>query len=185
MNASMIMMETFLYFAYGSNMLSSRLLVANPTARYRDIACLQDYRLDFCGHTPVWKASPATIVETLGSHIWGVMWELNVSDIKHLDRQEDVLAGIYKPLTVNVTTVDGKIFSCRTYKMTVDPEDNVPLDKLPDHRRPSLIYLKTIIKGAQEHDLPKKYIENLNSTRHNGQEYPVPIGFEGFNDTWN
>ncbi|XP_032728217.1 gamma-glutamylcyclotransferase isoform X2 [Lontra canadensis] len=39
--------ESFLYFAYGSNLLTERIHLRNPSAAFRCVARLQDYKLDF------------------------------------------------------------------------------------------------------------------------------------------
>ncbi len=38
---------SFVYFAYGSNLLTERIHYQNPSAKSIGIACLRDYRLDF------------------------------------------------------------------------------------------------------------------------------------------
>ncbi|XP_077498245.1 gamma-glutamylcyclotransferase-like [Amblyomma americanum] len=39
--------DEILYFAYGSNMWSSRMHVRNPTAKFFDIGELEGHRVDF------------------------------------------------------------------------------------------------------------------------------------------
>ena len=39
--------ETFLYFAYGSNLHTKRIHHQNPSAVFKDVAKLRGYRLDF------------------------------------------------------------------------------------------------------------------------------------------
>ena len=39
--------RTFLYFAYGSNLLTERIHFQNPSATFRDVAKLDGYRLEF------------------------------------------------------------------------------------------------------------------------------------------
>ena len=39
--------KTFLYFAFGSNLLTERIQINNPSAVFRDIAKLRDHKLDF------------------------------------------------------------------------------------------------------------------------------------------
>lgn len=49
----------------------------------------------------------------------------------------------------------------RTYVQTNTTHKTVPLENLPCKRRPSLSYLKTVIKGAEEANLPEKYTNML------------------------
>jgi hypothetical protein len=39
--------KTFLYFAFGSNLLTERIQINNPSAVFRNIAKLRDHKLDF------------------------------------------------------------------------------------------------------------------------------------------
>ena len=39
--------KTFFYFAYGSNLLTERIRINNPSARAKGIGVLKDYKLDF------------------------------------------------------------------------------------------------------------------------------------------
>ena len=43
----MMTRKTFLYFAYGSNLLTERIHINNPSAVFRSIARLDDHQLDF------------------------------------------------------------------------------------------------------------------------------------------
>ncbi|XP_057322480.1 gamma-glutamylcyclotransferase-like [Microplitis mediator] len=156
-------MRQVLYFAYGSNLLKSRIKINNPSATLKDIGRIEDYRLDFVGYSNLWKGSPATIVETKNYHVWGAIWELNVDDIKHLDKQETD----YHAFQVDVVNPDGKIYNCRVYQQIKCPEDNVKLENLPEIRRPALTYLKIIIKGALDCKLPNYYIDIIRKIKHN------------------
>ena len=39
--------ETFLYFAYGSNLLTERIQINNPSAKFKSIGFLKKHKLDF------------------------------------------------------------------------------------------------------------------------------------------
>ena len=39
--------ETFLYFAYGSNLLTERIQINNPSAKFKSIGFLRKHKLDF------------------------------------------------------------------------------------------------------------------------------------------
>ncbi|CAD6217243.1 GSCOCG00004742001-RA-CDS [Cotesia congregata] len=158
------MSNQVLYFAYGSNLLTSRIRINNPSAKLYSVARLENYRLDFIGWSNLWNGAPATIVETPGFHVWGAVWELDVADIKNLDQQE---AG-YNAFQVDVITHSGATYNCRVYQQIKVPNSYAKLRELPDGRRPSQTYLKIIVKGALDRGLPTEYINLLRKVRHNG-----------------
>lgn len=160
----------YLYFAYGSNLLASRMFVQNPTAKRVGPACLQDHRLDFNFESTRWGGHAATIVPDKGKHVWGALWQ--VDNITNLDLQEGVNDGIYFAKQVFVNKFDNETVECRTYQL-------VQLPKEDDKKMPSRVYLETIIQGAVETGLPVEYINELKKIRHNGFEGPIKI--PGFN----
>lgn len=174
---SVEMSNTFSYFAYGSNLLANRIHVNNPTAVRAGTGKLDNYRLDFIRFAKYWKGAIATIVPTTGEVVWGAIWEISMDDLPKLDRQEGVASGAYIPLSVDVILPDGKRKLCRTYQQTATPEKRVNLTLLPMERRPSWIYLKTIIKGAAESGLPHDYQQFLKNIAHNGYADENHIGF--------
>lgn len=93
-----------------------------------------------------------------------------------MHRQEGVSENIYIPLTVDVETADGKIRKCRTYQQTVKITDTNSVTDLPNERKPSAIYLRTILKGAKESGLPEEYQTFLKTIPHNGYAGEVDIG---------
>lgn len=85
---------------------------------------------------------------------------------------------IYYPLTVEVETPLGKKLNCRVYIQTAKISKGVPLESLPVERKPSLIYINTMLKGAKESGLPEEYQDFLRNITHNGYEGEVDIGAE-------
>jgi len=168
----------FLYFAYGSNLLTKRIHINNPSAVKKDIGKLKNFRLDFITYSKRWRGASATIVPTENSHVWGVIWEIDNSNLPDLDRQEGVADDIYFPMNVGVETPRGDILQCRIYQQCNNPKEFVPAGELPKERRPSPIYLKTILKGASENGLPEDYIEFLDSIPHNGYIGDNDIGLD-------
>ncbi len=75
--------------------------------------------------------------------------------ILYLFSQEGVHQGIYKPLFVQVTTVDGETLNCRCYQQTREWEID---------RRPSAVYKNIMIRGAKENGIPEEYIQNTLET---------------------
>ncbi|XP_015595842.1 gamma-glutamylcyclotransferase [Cephus cinctus] len=162
------MANSFLYFAYGSNLLTKRIRINNPTAIKKDIGRLKNFRLDFITFSKRWHGAAATIVPTENSHVWGVIWEIDNSNMSDLDEQEGVADKIYFPMTVDVETPNGTSLQCRVYQQCKNPEENVTTELLPEERRPSPLYLNTILSGARENGLPHEYIQFLQSIPHNG-----------------
>jgi gamma-glutamylcyclotransferase len=64
---------------------------------FRAIARLENYRLEFDrDKSEVWRGASATITESPGDHVWGVVWTMNKADLASLDIQEGVDSGIYE-----------------------------------------------------------------------------------------
>ncbi|KAH0510290.1 Gamma-glutamylcyclotransferase [Microtus ochrogaster] len=114
--------ETFLYFAYGSNLLTERIHLRNPSAVFCCVARLQDFKLDFGnfqGKTSErWHGGIATIFQSPGDEVWGVVWRMNKSNLSSLDEQEGVKSGVYVVIEIKVSTQEGKEITCRSYLMT-------------------------------------------------------------------
>ncbi|XP_014218192.1 gamma-glutamylcyclotransferase [Copidosoma floridanum] len=166
---------SFLYFAYGSNMLTKRIHINNPTAVQRYIGKLKDYRLDFNMFAKRWHGAAATIVPQQGSEVWGVVWEINMSNLPDLDNQEGVSSNVYCPKIVKIDTTGGKSLECRVYQQCQLPDKYVEPSLLPPNRQPSLIYLNTMIKGAKEFNIPNDYIKFLETFLHNGYNGEVEV----------
>ncbi|CAH2050644.1 unnamed protein product, partial [Iphiclides podalirius] len=77
--------DTFLYFAYGSNLLKKRIHINNSSATFIGIGRLDEHQLDFMRYSDHWRGASATIVPLKGHHIWGAIWRLHNNDLKTLD----------------------------------------------------------------------------------------------------
>ncbi|XP_047026369.1 gamma-glutamylcyclotransferase-like [Helicoverpa zea] len=162
--------NTFLYFAYGSNLLKKRIHINNPSAKFLGIGQLNDHLLDFIKYSEHWRGTSATIVPTPGAHIWGAIWRLHNDDMPALDKQEGVDTNWYFAKTVKVILPNGSSVDCRTYQQTINPPQRKPGEELPLDRRPCITYLDCIINGAIECNLPEDYINELKKIPNNGQE---------------
>ncbi|RWS23734.1 gamma-glutamylcyclotransferase-like protein [Leptotrombidium deliense] len=141
------------YLAYGSNLLSERIKIGNPSAKEPRLGILKGFRLAFQGYSSRWNGGTANIVPEDNSVVLGVVWKIKAEDIAHLDAQEFG----YRPITVNVR-VDDKIVQCRTYVQIVSGEST----------KPSLAYKTIMLKGAIEHNMEVDYIESLRQISDNG-----------------
>lgn len=166
--------QTFMYFAYGSNLLSKRIKFQNPTAVRRGPGKLKDYRLDFNTQSETWNGCSATIVEHPGRHVWGAIWEIEMTNMKDLDRQEGVERNLYKALTKDVETTVGEQIACRVYEQVTNPDVMYEPADLPLERQPSRTYLSVIWKGAEESQLPVEYINDLKRIPHNNRDANNP-----------
>ncbi|XP_044754513.1 gamma-glutamylcyclotransferase-like [Coccinella septempunctata] len=168
----------FLYFAYGSNLLQKRIHINNPSAVRAGIGKLKDYTLDFNTYSKRWRGASATIVKKKGAHVWGALWTLDNEHMSTLDEQEGVKHNLYTPLTVEVECPNGEIRICRVYQQTNNPLSTDKIENLPEDRKPSFVYLKTILDGADESGLPQQYKEFLLKIPHNGYKGEVDIALD-------
>ncbi|KAL2085032.1 hypothetical protein ACEWY4_020550 [Coilia grayii] len=159
--------QTFLYFAYGSNLLKERLQLKNPSATVHSVASLKDYKLVFGNHKGLassrWHGGVATIEHSVGDEVWGVVWRMHTSDLESLDRQENVRLGAYSPTKVSVRTA-GEEISCRTYIMNSCV-----------YAPPSPQYLKVIVMGAEQNGLPRDYQDKLRCIKTNNYKGTLPV----------
>ncbi|KAL0984951.1 hypothetical protein UPYG_G00150930 [Umbra pygmaea] len=160
------MSEYFMYFAYGSNMLKERLHLNNPSAVFVTTGSLKDYAIQFgywkkeFDNSNSWHGGVATIEESAGDLVWGVVWKMNKDDLTSLDRQEGVGIGFYSPLNITVNTDQGDVL-CRTYQMnnfTAHPT--------------SPPYKQVVCLGAKQNSLPIDYIKKLEAVNTNNYSGP-------------
>jgi len=173
--------NSFLYFAFGSNLSSERIRVQNPSAQYVASAVLDGYQLDFKTYSTRWRGSPATITRTdeASDRVYGILWELDLQHLQTLDDQEGVAKQVYhrfmvpvKPCTVPLEeATQFQEHSCygphevEAYTYQLTPQRltaSAPTDM------PSLAYKSVILKGAREHKLPQSYVEELTAIPDNG-----------------
>ncbi|XP_045495369.1 gamma-glutamylcyclotransferase-like [Colias croceus] len=162
--------NTFLYFAYGSNIWTFRIHMNNPTAEFVSIGRLDNYRLDFIKYSKFWGGPTATPVPTANAHIWGVIWRLHTDNKASLDKQEGVDKNIYYSKYSNILTPYIGVLKCLVYEHLVIPLPRGDNDEIPIERWPSWTYKEVIVLGAEEHKLPEYYINDLKKIKHNGEQ---------------
>lgn len=138
-------MEERLYFAYGSNMNLDQMEYRCPDAEVVGNVQLEGYRLAFCGRTS--GRGVATILPEKGSHVDGVLWRITPACEKSLDRYEGY-PHLYGKKMVSVKDAGGNKQSVTVYTM------NSPYKECP--AVPSDFYLKGIIEGCWQNDIPSK-----------------------------
>jgi len=141
---------TFLYFAYGSNMLSARLLARTPSAVVLGRARLSSYSLawhkvgiDDTGKCDIVPSGHA------GDHVHGVAYQIRLAELRHLDLAEELGTGYFAGSVA--IDVNGRQRLARTYRA-------IPTDPI---LKPLTWYKRFVVEGAREHGLPSSYIARL------------------------
>ena len=144
---------TFLYFAYGSNLMSARLKARTPSARALGRALLPRFVLRWhkVGADATGKCD-VIFTDHPGDFVHGVAYMIRRAELRHLDRVEELGTGYY---ACNVPIqIAGRRKLARTYRaIPIDP-DLKPLDW----------YKRFVVQGAREHGLPSHYVAGLART---------------------
>ena len=135
-----------LYFAYGSNMLITRLHSRISSAKLIDIGFLNGYKVLFnkCSKDGSGKAN---LIESPGDVTWGVIYEIDEQDINKLD----IFEGGYCRVIFQICNQENIAVSAFVYLSS----------DLTNDQRAYESYKKIILKGARENNLPKNYISYL------------------------
>ena len=139
------------YFAYGSNMSSARLLARVGSAVSLGAVYVGDWRLAFNkpGRDGTGKAN---LVPCAGSLAWGVLWRLAEPDWTALDRFEPG----YQRASFRLERAGGESIAADAYLF--DCAADAPTIA------PSSEYVACLLDGAHEHGLPPEYIEAIRSS---------------------
>ena len=137
-----------IYFAYGSNMSSARLLARVGAARAMGPVHVCDWRLVFNkpGSDGTGKAN---LVSELGARSWGVAYEIAGSEWERLDSFETG----YERALFRLERSDGSSIEAQAY-LFFFLEGTRALPPSPD-------YLAHLLTGALEHGLPADYIASI------------------------
>ena len=88
-----------LYFAYGSNMDRAAMARRCPASRVLGLGRLNRHRL------VIMREGYASVERFPTGTVWGVLWDLALSDVPALDRYEGVASGLYVKAQQPVSTV--------------------------------------------------------------------------------
>lgn len=144
---------TFLYFAYGSNLMSARLKARTPSARAVSRAVLPRFKLRWhkIGADGTGKCD-VVFTNGPGDCVHGVAYTIRRGELRHLDRVEELGSGYY---ACNVSIqVRGRRRIARTYRAIPVDASLKPLDW----------YKRFVVRGAREHRLPDHYVAGLART---------------------
>jgi gamma-glutamylcyclotransferase len=146
-------MDSFKYFAYGSNMLTERLRARCPSAKAIGLAIVFGYALEFSKRSRD-GSGKATIVRSGRSeeHVFGVVFEVAIAERLALDKAEGVGSG-YKRIEDLLVRLqqDGQLLRAATYIATDVDRTLQPYDW----------YRALAIAGAMQHTLPEDWIAML------------------------
>jgi gamma-glutamylcyclotransferase (GGCT)/AIG2-like uncharacterized protein YtfP len=144
-----------LYFAYGSNMSTARLQTRAASASPLGIAVLEGHDLRFHkqGQDGTGKADAYHTGSTADA-VWGVLFDMTDGDLRTLDGFE---GSQYARALTNVRRNDGVTTEAWVYMAKPDA--------LQASLVPSEQYLRYVLDGAREHELPASYISRLAGIR--------------------
>ena len=131
------------YFAYGTNMSLSQLISRCPSAKKLLNATLNNYQFIFNSR------GVATIISKRNSTVYGVLFEIDDSEIDNLDRHEGV-PKLYTKENKKIEFDNGEEFEALVYVAT-DSEIGKPRDE----------HLNIILNALNKEQFPEQYIRNL------------------------
>ena len=134
------------YFAYGSNMSTQRMRSRIPSWTLVGPAKLLGKRM-LCNKKSRDNSGKANLVDRPGDAVWGVVYELDMAELKKLDRAE----GGYERTSLEVWTEEGNPLLAQVYISNELTRDPVPYEW----------YKKLLIAGARQHQLPGDYLDYL------------------------
>jgi gamma-glutamylcyclotransferase (GGCT)/AIG2-like uncharacterized protein YtfP len=134
------------YFAYGSNMLSERMVARIPEAKIAGLARLYGWEL-------VWDkistdgSAKANLKQENGKIVWGAVYLIPESRMPDLDKVE----GGYQRIEVEVERDKNSQIAACTYVSEKRDANLLPYDW----------YKELVLRGAKEHSLPSAYIDEI------------------------
>lgn len=143
--------DTFLYFAYGSNMLSQRPRKRTPSAVAIGVGYVPNRRLTFNKVSSDGSGKcDIALTASLTDRVYGVFFEISSTKKPILNRVEGVGKG-YREEQIQVFALNGETYKAETYVAT----------ETESALRPYHWYKALVIAGAEEHKLPTEYVEWL------------------------
>src|SRR5262245_38406331 len=145
-------MPSFLYFAYGSNMLTARLKARCNSATPICVAFAEGYRLTFAKPSRDGSGKGHMVRARRRVRQPGVLFEIDVDERGALDEAEGRGSGYERDDTFPVRRNDTKeIANCTVYLAEKPDLTQVPYDW----------YLALIVAGAREHRFDRRRIRQL------------------------
>jgi len=147
------MADSFLYFAYGSNMLTRRLRKRTPSAMAIGTVFVERYRLTF-NKVSTDGSGKCNIKPTNdpADRVYGVLFSIEIREEENLDEAEGLGSG-YQKRDVRVVSPTGA---------------QTAIASVADNTNPLLLpydwYKDFVVRGAIEHKLPVVYVRRLQTT---------------------
>jgi hypothetical protein len=133
-----------LYFAYGSNMDRDAMSARCPASKPLGVGRLMRHRFI------IFSGGYASVARQPAGTVWGLLWDLSLSDMPALDRYESLSTGLYAKVIQPIVTEAGP----RRAVVYVGRDAEAGLPK------PG--YMEGIVEAAQNLGLPPSYIADLN-----------------------
>jgi len=151
--------DSFVSFAYGSNMPVARLRERCPSARAIGIAELPGHELRWHKRSSDGSGKCDVVASAdPDASVFGVLYEIALREKAALDRAEGLGAG-YEEIEIEVRC-GGSPVVAKAYLAT-DTDSAL---------RPYTWYRALVVAGAKEHGLPAHYVERLESVPANEDE---------------
>jgi hypothetical protein len=148
-------MASVQYFAYGSNMLTERLQARCKSATVRCVASADEYRFAFSKKSRD-GSGKATIRPDAASRVYGVVFNLNETELPVLDKYEGAGYDRIEKFQIYADGLD-RALDVVTYVASPGATD-------PD-LKPYDWYLKLVIAGARQHGLPSQYVSEIEAVQ--------------------
>lgn len=141
----------FYYFAYGSNMLTTRLFRRCRGASFVARADAYDHEIEFSKRSKD-DSGKATLRHATGARTSGVLFKIPITELDQLDQCEGVNNGYKRCDAFPVRLLDdGEIVKATTY--LAESRDS--------SLKPYHWYIRLVVAGASEHRIGDDYIREL------------------------
>ena len=156
------------YFAYGNNMhpetINERCLTnqkGGGIVKDIGVARIKDHRLAFTIKTPIWGGPVGDIISQPFFYVYGYLYQIDEVALNHLDIAEYLPEGnSYTRVEMQVEVVKKEnllqvdsVITAITYRVIEEK-------RMPEEP-PQKDYIKRLIDGAIERNLPSQYVTSL------------------------
>jgi hypothetical protein len=139
-----------LYFAFGSNLDADQMAERCPGARAAFRARLPDHRIDFTHASQRWGGGAADIVHEPGGTVWGMVWQLEESQLTVLDGFERG----YERVELTVLDAADRPHRVLSYRV-----------REKGAHRPTRLYLGKLLRWGERWEFPADYLARLRAIK--------------------